>query len=347
LCLSQWTVLKLRLARLGCTRLDLNQIRRFSDSDINAIPSGSPLLSLSVLEKEYGIHIFQTGEKLAKIASDYLRDSSRVTDLKQSDGSEITVGEEQNLVAGDKIYYPKADASRPSVELEVSRKVSKKTPSTIVSLPTGKYIVEGEQSTAIVGKVIKKGNSGVTVGNEDILKVETFLEGVSVKFDKERSASVEFGGEIAEISLRINGNVFTGILKGDTNFKFVKPSFFSDQEDIEASTKVEFDGRYHRELQGDSWKKIADFVGILIFSEENQETAYSVFLEKNPDVQTWINDTARSFGYVAGGVALVAAAALAVWVVLNNVTGFGVLDDVAGFAVVTGLVRFALQRFAG
>jgi hypothetical protein len=156
---------------------------------------------------------------------------------------------------------------------------------------------------------------------------------------------LEFDGIIGELSTAINGNFFTGILKGDGNFPLKKQDFFDDKGEIEASLKIGFDGRYYRELNGSPIQKIAEFVGILIFSKENQEVAYGVLLEKHPDVQSWFNDTARALGYVAGSAALVTAVLIVVVAALDNLIPVGWAVDSLELAAILGLVKFALRQF--
>jgi Subtilase family len=328
-------------------------------------PPPSSTAALPGKQREYRV---RPGDTLTGIAERELGKASRWQDIQKLDGSKFTEEEARKLQTGQSIYLPVAyvkpqqprpeasptikpkptptvPTASPTLEFENPTLSQTKRFSSKLALLTGRYLVEGEQTNAIIGKVTKKGDADASIGNEDILKVKTFIEGVKVKFDKERQASIEFDGGIGEISININGNVFAGIFKGDTNLKIRKGSFFDDKGEVEASFKVGLDGRYHRELSGSPWEKIFEFVKIVVLSGENLEFANNTLLDKNPDVESWLRATTQTLNYLVGGAALFAAVVSSVWFIANNLSGVGVLDDVIGLAVVTQLVKFAFKRF--
>jgi hypothetical protein len=188
-------------------------------------------------------------------------------------------------------------------------------------------------------------NNPVVLGNEDIVKIQNFLtKGLQFgpKIDKNGQLGFQIGTDLIATDFKISGNQFIGEIGGGIEQSVIKYPFDDDRV-LQITVKHNFEGRYHRKIEGSAPEKVAEFVRIVVASGENREEAYNVFLEKNPDVEEWIGGIAGGFGIFVNAVIITAAVVGIVFAAAAAIFG-PPGDEPAWIAAITGLVKVVTGR---
>ncbi|MEH2123818.1 S8 family serine peptidase [Nostoc sp.] len=240
-----------------------------------------------------------------------------------------------DLPIGNDLDFPISIPSRPLL--------------TSIYLLNGLYLVEGEYNMQGRAHVIYNDNAPIVLGNQDILKIQNFFTNIAnqfgVKIDKDGRVSFQIGNDSIAADFSINPGYYQGKIDLGVEQTIIKYPF-NDDLSLQITVKHSFDGRYHRKIERSSaQEKVAEFIKIIVASGENQEEAYRIFLEKNPDVEDWIGGIAKNIGIFVNGAAI--ALAVVGIVLAAAAIMFGALipgDEVLWIAAINALVKFVTAR---
>jgi nucleoid-associated protein YgaU len=349
--------------------LQIGTVVYFPPSTNTANPVGpSPVSNLPT-------YVIQSGDTLWTVAQRFLGNGTRWTSILKQNGTRFSDAETRSLQVGTIVYLPAGtDTSRPPLNpgnpvnypivqppidyhpdlgdgdkqddywigtnLQYSFESPERYFSQVVTLPTGIYLIEGNDR--IKGDVsISSYGDSLVLGNNDLLKIETSIESLQfgAKFDSNGNGKAFISlGDITLQSPSINSvrlNYYTGIVRVESpEYKLLEYDLVdSNKASTSISASYNLEARYHRKIDGSEPQKVAQFAKIVLASGENWNEAINVLYDKNPEVKEWL------YGIAKGALILTAAvvAVVGVIVALDPIPG----NEVALFSLVGTLLKLA------